>query len=83
MRRTNASLLVNKEWDGVITMGVANFPFRPIVDGTLLPDGPHRLLSKGHFKQTPILLGANSDEGVYFIIYYLTEVFKLNDKVSY
>jgi para-nitrobenzyl esterase len=38
----------------------------PIIDGTLLPAAPERLLATGHFSPTPILLGMNADENTGF-----------------
>ena len=78
MKGANATRMVNREWDG-LTSGIMEFPFTPIVDGNFLPDGPKRLLSKGQFKKTQILLGANKDEGIYFIMYYLMDIFKFNE----
>ncbi len=38
----------------------------PIIDGTLLPAAPERLLAAGRFIRTPILLGMNADENTGF-----------------
>ena len=38
----------------------------PIIDGTVLPAAPERLLATGHFIRTPILLGMNADENTGF-----------------
>jgi para-nitrobenzyl esterase len=38
----------------------------PIIDGTLLPAAPERLLAAGRFTRTPILLGMNADENTGF-----------------
>lgn len=38
----------------------------PIVDGTLLPQTPERLLAAGRFTHTPVLLGLNADENTGF-----------------
>lgn len=36
----------------------------------------------GRFKKTDILMGSNTDEGNYFIIYYLTELFKKEEGIT-
>ncbi len=38
----------------------------PIVDGKLLPAVPERLLARGRFARTPVLLGMNADENTGF-----------------
>ena len=81
LKEANATEMVNREWDGV-TFGICDFPFTPIVDGTFLPAGPDKLLASGRFQPAQVLLGANRNEGIYFIIYYLTEHFKLMENVS-
>ena len=77
--------MVDAEWDpagGPISYGICAMPFVPIVDGQFLPASPLRILQSGKFKKTEVLLGANRDEGSYFLIYYLTHLFKLADNVS-
>ena len=77
--------MANAEWDpagGPISYGICAMPFVPIVDGQFLPASPLRILQSGNFKKTEVLLGANKDEGSYFLIYYLTHLFKLEDNVS-
>jgi len=80
LRQKNSTDIVEKEWDG-ITMGVAEFPFVPIIDGSFLDESPQKSLDTMNFKKTNILLGANRDEGNYFIIYYLTDLFKNEENV--
>jgi para-nitrobenzyl esterase len=38
----------------------------PIIDGWVLPDDQYKLYEAGHFNDTPILVGYNSDEGASF-----------------
>ncbi|CAF3296288.1 unnamed protein product [Rotaria socialis] len=45
------------------------FLLMPVVDGTFLPQNPLTMLKTGNFKKCPILLGANRDEGSYFMVY--------------
>ena len=76
--------MVNAEWDdvgGVISYGICAMPFVPIIDGQFLPASPLKLLQSGNFKKTEVLLGANRDEGSYFLLYFLTHLFTLADKV--
>ncbi|CAG2107199.1 unnamed protein product [Medioppia subpectinata] len=56
--------------------GVVEFPFVPIIDGTFLDEPPDVSLANKDFKKTRLLLGSNTEEGTYFIIYYLTDLFK-------
>ena len=70
LRQKNATLLVNQEWLGV-TVGICEFPFVPIIDGSFLDETPQTALEAKNFKKTNVLLGANRDEGFYFILYYL------------
>ena len=67
---------------GPIVYGICAMPFVPIVDGNFLTESPDKILQTGNFKQTEVLLGANQDEGSYFLIYFLTHLFKLQENVS-
>ena len=64
-----------------ITRGPVQYPFLPVIDGTFLLESPIDSLRKGNFKRCPILLGSNSNEGSYFLIYELTDFLSLK-KVS-
>ena len=80
-------MMVNMEWDasgpeGPLVTGILAMPFVPIIDGKFLPENPLRLLQVGKLKKTQVLLGANSHEGSYFLIYFLTHLFKLQQNVS-
>lgn len=79
LREQDAKTLVENEWG---TMGVCDFPFVPVVDGVFLDETPQRSLATGRFKKTDILTGSNSEEGFYFIIYYLTELLKKEEDVT-
>jgi len=39
------------------------YPFRPLVDGYVLPSNPYTIFSRGEQNQVPILVGSNGDEG--------------------
>ncbi|CAF1002228.1 unnamed protein product [Adineta ricciae] len=45
------------------------FMLMPVIDGTFLPQNPIKMLKTGNFKKCPLLLGANRDEGSYFMVY--------------
>lgn len=78
LRTINASVLVEKEW---VTTGVVDFPFVPVVDGEFLRCRPADCVRDKEFKNTSIIMGSNSEEGYYFIMYYLTELFKNEENV--
>lgn len=69
--------LVNSEWG---TLGICEFPFVPVIDGAFLDETPQRSLLTNSFKKANILMGSNTEEGFYFIIYYLTEKFRIDGK---
>nr|WBW70144.1 venom protein [Lampona murina] len=62
-------------------MAFFEFPFRPVVDGSFLHEMPLTSLATKNFKQANILMGSNSEEGTYFIIYFLTDKFKNREDV--
>ena len=72
--------MVYKEWDG-ITVGLTIGIFTPIIDGSFLDEKPAVSLKKKEFKKTNILIGANKDEGFFFIFYYLADMFKRQEDV--
>ncbi|XP_071571350.1 acetylcholinesterase [Temnothorax nylanderi] len=71
----DAEDLVKNEWG---TLGICEFPFVPVIDGAFLDETPQRSLVTSSFKKTNILMGSNTEEGFYFIIYYLTELFRID-----
>ncbi|XP_018311645.1 acetylcholinesterase isoform X1 [Mycetomoellerius zeteki] len=71
----DAEELVKNEWG---TLGICEFPFVPVIDGAFLDETPQRSLATTSFKKTNILMGSNTEEGFYFIIYYLTELFRID-----
>jgi len=80
LRKANATDLVYKEWDG-ITMGLTIAVFSPIIDGSFLIEKPEVSLKKKEFKKANILMGANKDEGMFFIFYYLPDIFLKEEDV--
>lgn len=79
LRERDATELVDNEWG---TLGLCEFPFVPVVDGVFLDETPTRSLATGRFKKTDILTGSNTEEGYYFIMYYLTELLKKEEGVT-
>ncbi|XP_072763674.1 acetylcholinesterase isoform X1 [Anoplolepis gracilipes] len=71
----DAEELVKNEWG---TLGICEFPFVPVIDGSFLDETPQRSLATSSFKKANILMGSNTEEGFYFIIYYLTELFRID-----
>nr|CAD7426421.1 unnamed protein product [Timema monikensis] len=78
LRTKNATDLVYNEWG---TLGICEFPFVPLIDGAFLDETPHKSLAAKNFKKTNILMGSNTEEGYYFILYYLTELFRKEENV--
>ncbi|XP_064639370.1 acetylcholinesterase-like isoform X2 [Lineus longissimus] len=72
-RRMPAEMFPEKEFSAVL--GIMQFPFVPVIDGSFFIETPIQSLERGNFKKTPILVGSNKDEGVYFLLYYLSELF--------
>ncbi len=80
LRTRNATEMVNQEWNGIV-FGIAEFPFVPIIDGSFLDESPQTAMNSKNYKKCNVLLGANTDEGNFFIMYYLTELFKNEENV--
>lgn len=79
LREKDPKILVENEWG---TLGICEFPFVPVVDGAFLDETPQRSLASSRFKKTDILTGSNSEEGYYFIIYYLTELLRKEEGIT-
>ncbi|CAH1728832.1 unnamed protein product [Chironomus riparius] len=79
LRTKDPKELVDNEWG---TLGICEFPFVPVVDGAFLDETPIRSLASGRFKKTDILTGSNSEEGYYFILYYLTELLRKEEGIT-
>lgn len=47
-----------------------------------MDETPQKSLAHGRFKKTDILTGSNTEEGYYFIIYYLTELLRKEEGVT-
>ncbi|XP_053403602.1 acetylcholinesterase-like [Mercenaria mercenaria] len=78
LRRVPANEFHHPEWD-TIDYGVVRFPFVPIIDGTFLQEDPEKSLRNGNFKKCPVLLGHNTNEANFWLIYY-HELFSLDSE---
>lgn len=76
LRRTDPEVLVNSEG---FTSGFCEFAFVPIVDGSFLPEHPEEAMQAGNFKPTNLLVGSNSDEGYFYLTYFLNDYFGLRE----
>nr|XP_046910537.1 acetylcholinesterase-like [Dermatophagoides farinae] len=79
LRQTDPALLMQNE--STDANGVVEFAFTPILDGVFLTDYPEKLMQDKRFKKTRLLLGNNKEEGTYFIIYKLNDIFKFEEDV--
>ena len=73
LREKSADLLTEKQWKVKTSSGTP--AFKPTIDHKFLNKNPTDLLKSGEFQKKNILLGANSHEGSYFIIYAFPERF--------
>jgi acetylcholinesterase len=78
LREINPDVIVAKQW---VVRGISQFPFVPIVDGSFLTEDPMRSMERRSFKKCPILIGSNSHEGSWFIIYELKRLLSLDKRV--
>ena len=81
LRKANATQMVNAEWDGIV-FGIMGCPFTPVHDGVFFSESPAKALARENFKKCRILLGTNSNEGLYFVLYYLTDIFKKQENIQ-
>ena len=75
LREQDASDITANEYN-VADYTVAFYPFVPTVDGSFLPVSPTTMLSLDDVvnPDIPILIGTNANEGVWFLMYYLTDL---------
>ena len=66
LREKSAELLTAKQWEVQVDRGSR---FRPTIDHKFLNKSPTDLLKSGEFQRKNIMLGMNSHEGSYFIMY--------------
>jgi para-nitrobenzyl esterase len=63
---------IQKKIAGVLVDAKIN-PFRPFIDGKIIPDQPIDIICKGNARNVPLILGSNQDE-LGIIINYLNQV---------
>lgn len=81
LRGVPASNFNELEWN-TINFGVVRFPFVPIIDGTFLQEDPEKSLRNGNFKRCPVLIGHNTNEAFYWLMYYSKNVFSIHSDES-
>jgi len=81
MRGKSAQLLSDKQWE-VKEATVVSFYFVPTVDQKFLTKSPQELLKSGEFQRKNILLGMNSHEGAFFVIYSFVDLFSPIDSYT-
>jgi acetylcholinesterase len=75
LRDVPAQTMANKQY---VNMKFLVFPFAPVVDGDYLTDTPYNLMRDPSVPKKDILLGANKDEGSFWLLYYLKTVSPFN-----
>ena len=78
MRQQDAMEICAKMWN---LLGIYNSitPNHVTIDDYFLKRHPATLLKEGDFKKSNILLGGCKDEGSYFLVYYMPQVFYANN----
>jgi hypothetical protein len=76
LMKADPQTLVDTEFMGIThgftgSIGI----FVPIIDGSFLDESPETAMRLGNFKKCNILLGSNSEEGNYFVLYYFPDMF--------
>lgn len=69
--------LLQASWSPAVleTIGIFINQFTPTVDGFFLQASPQQMLSQATTNNVPIMLGNTADEGTYFILFGLRDVF--------
>ncbi|XP_062605522.1 acetylcholinesterase-like [Saccostrea cucullata] len=67
MKKVNESQFPQNDF--ILDANILQFPFVPIIDGVFLIEDPETSFKNGNFKRCPILTGANTNEGSYFLAY--------------
>ena len=63
--RSVVDILAN-QW---VTTTYLDLPFIPVIDGTFLTERPESALKRGAVKDCEMLIGSNTNEGAFFLIY--------------
>ncbi|KAF5306664.1 hypothetical protein FQA39_LY08853 [Lamprigera yunnana] len=78
LRKVDATKLVYAE-QNVPLRGIIDFTFLPVIDGAFIDSDPVSKLKSKNFEKKDILLGANGQEGNYFLFYFFPDTYKLGD----
>lgn len=72
LQRVPPEVLIANEF---VVSGTYIFPFVPVVDGEFLTETPTSARMRGSFKEADVLLGTNSNEGSFFMVYDLPDYY--------
>ena len=76
LKKVDPQLISDKQW-GVDDRSVLFTPLVPTIDGYFLREHPRVTMQEGRYKKSQVLLGSNKDEGLFFLMYSLSNVFNL------
>ena len=74
LRRVDPVSLIENEWVTIV-YGAVRFPMVPIVDGNFLVESPEKSLNTNNFKKCPVLLGHNTNEASFWLLYFDSDAF--------
>ncbi|KAF5303035.1 hypothetical protein FQR65_LT08364 [Abscondita terminalis] len=80
LKKANANEMVYAE-QKIPLNGIVDFPFLPVEDGEVIVQ-PLIKLAQKHFKQKDVMVGANDDEGYYFLMYYFPHIFRNEENIT-
>ncbi|XP_072015168.1 acetylcholinesterase-like [Amphiura filiformis] len=66
LQNVDVNELLGASW---VTSNVLEFPFTPVYDGIFLPEDPATALENGNFKDCELIIGSNTNEANFFLIY--------------
>ncbi|XP_022095260.1 cholinesterase 2-like isoform X2 [Acanthaster planci] len=66
LRSRDVVQILTFQW---VTSDYLDFPFVPVVDGSFLTERPETALKRGAVKDCELLIGSNTNEGSFFLIY--------------
>ena len=74
LRGKPSTKILSKEYN-VATYGLNLFPFVPTIDDNFLSQSPRSMLENENFINTSILIGSNTNEGYWSLMYLLPDLF--------
>ncbi|BFZ19745.1 hypothetical protein BsWGS_22783 [Bradybaena similaris] len=78
LRTANPQELTDLQWKVKRDLFI-DLAFSPVVDGNFLLKHPLELMAEGKVKNTSIVTGVVTDEGTYFLLYRLPDIFSRRD----